>query len=58
MSVPTGFSKSGIPLAMQIAGRAFDEATVYRVGWAYCDAAGWTERRPTVVTAKQAAMAK
>ena len=44
MSVPTGFSASGIPLAMQIAGRAFDEATVYRVAWAYCEAAGWTPR--------------
>ncbi|HLH92002.1 MAG TPA: amidase [Xanthobacteraceae bacterium] len=51
VSVPTGFSKSGIPLAMQIAGRAFDEATVYRVAWAYCDAAGWTERHPRVAQA-------
>jgi Asp-tRNA(Asn)/Glu-tRNA(Gln) amidotransferase A subunit family amidase len=42
---------------MQIAGRAFDEATVYRVAWAYCDAAGWAERHPPVVEAKQAAMA-
>jgi aspartyl-tRNA(Asn)/glutamyl-tRNA(Gln) amidotransferase subunit A len=58
VSVPTGFSKSGIPLAMQIAGRAFDEATVYRVAWAYCDAAGWSKRRPPVAPAKQDAMAK
>jgi aspartyl-tRNA(Asn)/glutamyl-tRNA(Gln) amidotransferase subunit A len=59
VSVPTGFSKSGIPLAMQIAGRAFDEATVYRVAWAYCDAAGWTDRRPPVVKgARQPAVAK
>ena len=48
VSVPTGFSKSGIPLAMQIAGRAFDEATVYRIAWAYCEAAGWAERHPPV----------
>jgi len=59
IAVPTGFSKEGIPLAMQIAGRAFDEATVYRIAWAYCDAAGWCERRPTLVeAAKQPAMAK
>ena len=59
ISVPTGFSQDGIPLAMQIAGRAFDEAMVYRVAWAYCDAAGWCERRPPVVPAKQQpAMAK
>jgi aspartyl-tRNA(Asn)/glutamyl-tRNA(Gln) amidotransferase subunit A len=59
IAVPTGFSKSGIPLAMQIAGRAFDEATVYRAAFAYCDAAGWTERHPPVVEAvRQPAVAK
>jgi aspartyl-tRNA(Asn)/glutamyl-tRNA(Gln) amidotransferase subunit A len=59
IAVPTGFSQEGIPLAMQIAGRAFDEPMVYRVAWAYCDAAGWCERRPPVVeAAKQPALAK
>jgi aspartyl-tRNA(Asn)/glutamyl-tRNA(Gln) amidotransferase subunit A len=59
IAVPTGFSKDGIPLAMQIAGRAFDEAMVYRVAWAYCEAAGWCERRPPVVEGvKQPAIAK
>ena len=29
ISVPTGLSKSGMPLAMQIAAHAFDEPTVY-----------------------------
>ncbi len=58
ISVPTGFTKDGLPLAMQIAGRAFDEATVYRVAWAYCDAAGWCERRPPPAeAAKQSALA-
>jgi aspartyl-tRNA(Asn)/glutamyl-tRNA(Gln) amidotransferase subunit A len=40
ISVPTGRSKGGIPLAMQIAGHAFDEPTVYRIAHAYCEAAG------------------
>ena len=40
ISVPTGFTASGVPLAMQIAGRAFDEPMVYRVAQAYCEAAG------------------
>lgn len=48
IAVPTGFSKSGLPLGMQIAGKAFDEATVYRVAFAYCEASGWTGRKPTV----------
>ena len=30
ISVPTGFTADGVPLAMQIAGRAFDEPMVYR----------------------------
>jgi len=46
MSVPIGLSAEGLPIGMQIAGRAFDEATVYRVGWAYCAASGSTELRP------------
>jgi aspartyl-tRNA(Asn)/glutamyl-tRNA(Gln) amidotransferase subunit A len=58
ISVPTGFSKEGIPLGMQIVGRAFDEATVYRVAFAYCEAAGWCARRPPIVkAAKQPALA-
>ncbi len=40
ISVPTGFTSSGIPLAMQIASRAFDDAMVYRIAQAYCEAAG------------------
>jgi len=36
----------GLPLAMQIAGRPFDEATVLRVAYAYEQAAGWNTRVP------------
>lgn len=46
LAMPTGFSSAGLPLGMQIVGRAFDEATVLRVGAAYEAAAGWTSRRP------------
>jgi aspartyl-tRNA(Asn)/glutamyl-tRNA(Gln) amidotransferase subunit A len=46
LAIPTGFSKSGLPLGMQIAGRRFDEATVLRVGSAYEAAAGWIHKRP------------
>jgi aspartyl-tRNA(Asn)/glutamyl-tRNA(Gln) amidotransferase subunit A len=51
IAVPTGFSRNGVPLGMQIAGKAFDEPTVYRIAWAYCDAAGWTSRSPRLTTA-------
>src|SRR5881409_2533595 len=35
LSVPCGFSRVGLPLAFQIVGRPFAEATVLRVGHAY-----------------------
>jgi len=44
LSVPCGFSADGRPLALQIVGRPFDEATVLRLGRAYERATDW--RRP------------
>ncbi len=49
LALPTGLSSGGMPLSMQIVGRAFDEATVYRVGRAYERAGPWADgRRPPV----------
>ena len=45
-SVCTGFDSNGMPLGMQIAGRAFDEATVLALAHAYEQATPWRERRP------------
>jgi aspartyl-tRNA(Asn)/glutamyl-tRNA(Gln) amidotransferase subunit A len=55
ISLPTGFTASGVPLAMQIAGRAFDEPMVYRVAHGYEAAAGFAERRPPIKLAQTAA---
>ena len=44
--LPCGFSASGLPLSLQIMGRHFDEATVYRVSAAYEQATDWHTRRP------------
>jgi aspartyl-tRNA(Asn)/glutamyl-tRNA(Gln) amidotransferase subunit A len=41
-----GYTASGLPLSMQLAGRPFDEETVLRVGDAYERATPWRERRP------------
>jgi aspartyl-tRNA(Asn)/glutamyl-tRNA(Gln) amidotransferase subunit A len=41
-----GFSKSGLPLGMQLIGRPFDEATVLKTGHAYEKATEWRARRP------------
>jgi aspartyl-tRNA(Asn)/glutamyl-tRNA(Gln) amidotransferase subunit A len=48
LSVPCGFSGDGRPLALQIVGRPFDEATVLRVGHAYEGATDWHTRRPAL----------
>ena len=41
-----GLNRAGLPLAMQLAGRRFDEAAVLRAGHAYERAAGSRSRRP------------
>jgi aspartyl-tRNA(Asn)/glutamyl-tRNA(Gln) amidotransferase subunit A len=46
LSVPCGFSADGRPLAFQIVGRPFDEASVLRLGHAYEQSAGHVRRRP------------
>src|SRR5690606_5430992 len=51
LALPTGFSSEGLPLSMQIIGRPFDEATVYRVAHAYEQATDWHRRRPPLIGA-------
>jgi aspartyl-tRNA(Asn)/glutamyl-tRNA(Gln) amidotransferase subunit A len=46
LALPCGFSDDGLPIGLQVIGRAFDEATVYRVAHAYEQASPWHARRP------------
>jgi Asp-tRNA(Asn)/Glu-tRNA(Gln) amidotransferase A subunit family amidase len=48
LSVPSGFSRDGLPTAAQIVGRRYDEATVLRIGAALERARPWTGERPPV----------
>jgi aspartyl-tRNA(Asn)/glutamyl-tRNA(Gln) amidotransferase subunit A len=48
LALPCGFSKAGLPISLQLAGRPFDEATVLRAGHAYEGATPWHTRRPRV----------
>lgn len=50
MSVCTGFGPHGLPLALQIGGRAFDEATVLRVAHTLERNTPWRDRRPAMAT--------
>jgi aspartyl-tRNA(Asn)/glutamyl-tRNA(Gln) amidotransferase subunit A len=44
MSVPTGKGEGGLPLSLQVVGRPFDEATVFRIGRTIEQATGWDGR--------------
>ena len=46
LSVPCGFSQSGLPIALQLCGRPFAEPTVLRAAHAYEQATEWHKRRP------------
>lgn len=46
ISVPCGFTANGLPIGLQIAGRAFDEVTVLRVAYAYEQQTSWHTQRP------------
>jgi len=48
LAVPVGFSKTGLPLGMQIVGKPFSEALLYRVGHAYERATNWLARHPVL----------
>jgi aspartyl-tRNA(Asn)/glutamyl-tRNA(Gln) amidotransferase subunit A len=46
ISVPCGFTTDGLPVGLQIVGKAFDEAGVLRIAQAYEQATDWHRRRP------------
>jgi len=46
ISVPAGFTKSGLPVGLQIVGRWRDEAGVLRAAAAFESAQPWADRRP------------
>ena len=46
IAVPCGISKAGLPISVQIVGRANDEVTLLRAAAAYERATEWHKRRP------------
>ncbi|QUS38677.1 amidase [Tardiphaga alba] len=45
-SVPCGFDRAGLPIAFQLVGRPYSEATILRAAHAYQDTTDWHHRVP------------
>jgi aspartyl-tRNA(Asn)/glutamyl-tRNA(Gln) amidotransferase subunit A len=50
ISVPSGFTVSGLPIGLQIAGPAWSEAAVLQLAYAYEQATEWHKREPDLVS--------
>src|SRR5438876_198605 len=48
VSVPAGFTMAGLPIGLQLVGRAFDEAALLRVAHAYERPTPWHTRKPAL----------
>jgi aspartyl-tRNA(Asn)/glutamyl-tRNA(Gln) amidotransferase subunit A len=48
VSLPGGFTLAGLPIGLQVIGKAYDEATVLRVAHAYEQATDWHTRKPAL----------
>jgi aspartyl-tRNA(Asn)/glutamyl-tRNA(Gln) amidotransferase subunit A len=48
VSVPCGFNAAGLPIGLQLIGRALDEPTLLRAAHAYEQATPWRQRHPVL----------
>jgi aspartyl-tRNA(Asn)/glutamyl-tRNA(Gln) amidotransferase subunit A len=48
ISIPCGFTRDGLPVGLQLIGRAFDEATLLRIAFSYESANDWRARHPNL----------
>jgi aspartyl-tRNA(Asn)/glutamyl-tRNA(Gln) amidotransferase subunit A len=48
MSVPCGFTKTGLPIGLQLIGQPFQEANLLSIARAYEEAHGWSAKSPNL----------
>ncbi|MCB0337962.1 MAG: Asp-tRNA(Asn)/Glu-tRNA(Gln) amidotransferase subunit GatA, partial [Bdellovibrionales bacterium] len=46
LSMPCGFDSNGLPIGVQLIGKAFDELSILQVAYAYEQATDWLSRKP------------
>ena len=46
LALPCGFTREGLPVSLQLIGRAWAEGTLLRIGYAYEQATAWYAQRP------------
>jgi aspartyl-tRNA(Asn)/glutamyl-tRNA(Gln) amidotransferase subunit A len=51
LSLPCGFTRSGLPIGLQVISRAWNESGALRVGYAYQQVTEWHTMKPQIVTA-------
>ncbi len=47
-SIPCGWTRSGLPIGMQIVGKRYDEKTVLQVSKAFEELASWQDKKPNI----------
>jgi aspartyl-tRNA(Asn)/glutamyl-tRNA(Gln) amidotransferase subunit A len=48
IALPCGLSKGGLPIGMQLIGRAFEEETILRAAHAYEQSTNWRTKKPNI----------
>ncbi|MFO1248840.1 MAG: hypothetical protein U1E93_11600 [Alphaproteobacteria bacterium] len=48
LSLPNGYTKSGLPLSLLISCRSGNEAMALRIGWALESVTDWQKRAPSI----------
>ncbi len=50
LAVPCGFTKSNLPIGMQLVGKMFSEQLLFQVGHAYQQVTDWHKRKPDLLS--------